>query len=571
MQTPAQRHAAWMDDFFTSYYGHRPVNATFIGVHHHDPRLPDLSEGALGDVLSQGRQLLAESEGGPGGDGEAEGAALSPAEALDRRLVRGFLKLQEWELTGGHVHRGNPSLHTGEAIFGFLGLFLTEYAPVEERVAAAVERMRAVPEFLAQARDLVREAPAAWTERAVRECDGALELFTDGVGALAATASIDVPAFTEAAEGAAAAFARHRAHLTSELLSRDNGAYAAGDEALSLHLTDAHVLDESAEDILAYAQDQMAEARGYLEARAGDLGAASPEEALAGLSERHPQATSYYARYRETWDEVRDIAEARELLTWPDFPIRYVPRPRWVRGAAPHLYFLFYRSPAAFHRPPVHDYLVAPLEEGWSPSEANSFLRRNNDGVIKLNHVVHHGGLGHHVQNWHAFRAESRVGRVAAVDCASRIAMHCGGTMAEGWACYATDLAGEAGALTPLEAYGEVHGRVRMAARAVVDVQLHRGRMTLEDAVAYYRSQAGMSAEAARGEAVKNSMFPGGALMYLMGTDAIHRLRRETMRRQGPAFDLRRFHDTFLSYGSVPVSLIAKAMTRTEGGAHHAQ
>ena len=132
--------------------------------------------------------------------------------------------------------------------------------------------------------------------------------------------------------------------------------------------------------------------------------------------------------------------------------------------------------------------------------------------------------------------------------------------MAEGWASYATDLAGEVGALTPLEQCARTHGRVRMAARALVDVRLHQGEMTLGEAAAFYEERAWMSATAARGEAVKNSMFPGAALMYLMGTDVIRELRTEMERRTEPAFDVGRFHDTLLSYGSIPVSLIAEEM-----------
>ena len=76
-----------------------------------------------------------------------------------------------------------------------------------------------------------------------------------------------------------------------------------------------------------------------------------------------------------------------------------------------------------------------------------------------------------------------------------------------------------------------------------------------------------MPAAAAMAEAVKNSMFPGAAVMYLMGRDAIHRLRSDMQGIEGRAFSLKRFHDTFLSYGSIPVSLIAKAMksAATEG------
>ena len=63
--------AAWLDDFLTSYYRHRPVNATFIGVHDHDERLPDLSEDGLGDALADAESLLARVEtlpaGAPGG------------------------------------------------------------------------------------------------------------------------------------------------------------------------------------------------------------------------------------------------------------------------------------------------------------------------------------------------------------------------------------------------------------------------------------------------------------------------------------------------------------------------
>ena len=69
-----------------------------------------------------------------------------------------------------------------------------------------------------------------------------------------------------------------------------------------------------------------------------------------------------------------------------------------------------------------------------------------------------------------------------------------------------------------------------------------------------------MSPAAARGEAVKNSMFPGAAVIYLIGHDDIMALRNEMQALQGEDFNLRAFHDEFLSYGSIPVTLIAQAM-----------
>lgn len=251
-------------------------------------------------------------------------------------------------------------------------------------------------------------------------------------------------------------------------------------------------------------------------------------------------------------------------MSWPEYPIRYVQQPGWAREAAPALYFLPYRAPAAFDNLTPVDYLVPPIDASQPPEEQERRLRATNDSVITLNHVVHHGGLGHHLQNYHAYRAASRIGRIAAVDCASRIALFCGGSTAEGWACYATALMDEIGFLTPLESYAQAHTQLRMTVRAVVDVRLHRGEWSLDQAAAQYRERVGMAPGTAQAEAVKNTMFPGTAVMYLTGTDAIQRLRRERGTREGAAFSLRRFHDRLLSYGSVPVARIARAMREEE-------
>jgi uncharacterized protein (DUF885 family) len=47
--------------------------------------------------------------------------------------------------------------------------------------------------------------------------------------------------------------------------------------------------------------------------------------------------------------------------------------------------------------------------------------------------------------------------------------------------------------------------------------------------------------------------------MYWLGTEGLHALRRERERVEGDQFSIRRFHDRVLSFGSIPVPLIAKA------------
>ena len=103
------RITEWLDRFFASYYVRRPVNATFIGIHDYDHRLPDFSEHGAGDTLADMEGLLRESA--------SLGAPDGTQEAIDRRLAEGFLRVQIWEYGSDHFHRGNPSVYTRRGHF----------------------------------------------------------------------------------------------------------------------------------------------------------------------------------------------------------------------------------------------------------------------------------------------------------------------------------------------------------------------------------------------------------------------------------------------------------------------
>ena len=545
--------AALLDEFFATYYRRRPVNATFIGKHEYDEFLPDYAETAIADTLAEMQSLRQRLAQHPE-------TGLTLSQKIDRRLCSGFLDIQCWEFEQRQVVRGNPCVYTGEAIFGLLSLFLSDFAPLGGRVSSATARLQSIAQLLRQGRANIGEAPAPWIKLALTECRGAIQFLCDKAPSLPGNAATGE--YQAGVEAATAAFREYGAWLETDLNRTD--VTGCGAETLAMHLQSAHCLEEQADDIVRYAESELATAADYLAAHCSDFNATDSIKVLDSLCDIHPSVDEYYDRYQDTWDEMRQIALHQSLVTWPDFPLRYIPQPEWARDVAADLYFLFYRSPAAFNRPPVHHYLVTPIDASMPPETQVHLLRANNDSTIKLNHVVHHGGIGHHVQNWHAFRATSRVGQIAAVDCASRIAMNCGGTMAEGWACYATDLMAEAGGLTAAECYAEQHTRTRMCARAIVDLRLHRGDLSFADAVSFYRETTGMGREAAVYETTRNSMYPGMAVMYLTGTDAIHQLRKTLRERDGHDFNLRDFHDRFLAHGSIPVALIAENMRSGE-------
>jgi hypothetical protein len=545
--------------FFESYYRLRPVNATFTGVHEHDHRLPDWSPDGLGSALDEMRALRAPLAVVP-----ASSAALGDVAERDRQLAAAFLDLQIAELESRHFQRGNPSLAAGEAIFSVIALMTRPFAPIVERADAAIARLAAIPAFLDGARRSIDDGiPDEWRAKCLRECDGAGRLLGDGIRRWISLEGIDeerAGRLIAAAGLAAAAFDGFRRWVAKEAASTAADRYACGADLLGLLLTRGHWCQRPAAVLAAEARAALDDALETLRTRAAAIAPGGWPEVQQRLAATHPDLDGYLPAYQRAWDECRARAGACDLVTWPESPIQYVPIPEHTRDAAPFLYYLFYRSPAPFDGLPIHDYVVTPVDAAMPRDEQLRRLQATNTSVIKLNHVVHHGAIGHHVQNYYAYRGASDIGRVAAVDGASRIGMFLGGTMAEGWACYATDLMDDVGLFTPEESVAQQHTRARLLARAVVDIGLHERSLGFDDAVAVYRDRIGMAPDAARAEACKNSMFPGTALMYWLGTEGLHALRRKRERKEGASFSLRRFHDRVLEFGSIPVPLIAELM-----------
>ncbi|MBV6522315.1 MAG: hypothetical protein MNPFHGCM_02463 [Gemmatimonadaceae bacterium] len=564
-----------LDAFFESYYRLRPVNATFTGVHDFDGAYPDWSPDGVQRARAEMESLRRQLHPVPRLGSDEGHAGIGWAE-VDADLADDFLAIQLRELDGWHFQRGNPSLAVGEAVFGIISLMTRPFAPAADRMESAAARLLALPRFLegAQASLLERPVRAAWRQKALTELGGARTLLVHGIerwiaregSGTAARAVLDAAPIALAAVQAFADWLRSAPAAT-------NDDYACGADLFELLMTRGHRIATPVDDLRKTLRALLVQEQARLDDRARSVHSDGWAGVRDELALRHPTAEGYYAAFEATWRACRDVAVAHELLTWPDYPIRYVPIPEWTRDAAPSLYYLFYRSPAPFDRVGVTDYVVTPLDALPDEASRTRHLRAWNDSVIKLNHVVHHGAIGHHVQNFHAFRSPSRIGQIAGVDCASRIGMFSGGTMTEGWACYATDLMDEVGFLTPFESVAEQHSRVRMLARAIVDIELHTGRIPLAEGVRFYEREAGMPAEAALSETVKNSMFPGTASMYWLGTQALHRLRAECASVSGESFSLRRFHDTVLCVGAIPVAVaheivLRRFAARTDGNNH---
>ncbi len=98
------------------------------------------------------------------------------------------------------------------------------------------------------------------------------------------------------------------------------------------------------------------------------------------------------------------------------------------------------------------------------------------------------------------------------------------------------------------------------AARIVLDVRMHRGELSIEEAAAFLVEQTGFEGPNALAEARRYTYTPTYNLSYLLGKVLLLGLRAEEQRRLGAAFSLRGFHDALLRGGSLPISFHRRAL-----------
>lgn len=139
----------------------------------------------------------------------------------------------------------------------------------------------------------------------------------------------------------------------------------------------------------------------------------------------------------------------------------------------------------------------------------------------------------------------------------------------EGWALYTERLGDEMGFYRdPYERFGMLSYQMWRAARLVIDTGLHSKGWTRDRALAFFRDNTALSERELTTEVDRYIGWPGQALSYYLGQLSIRRARAKAEAALGPKFDIRAFHDTVLSVGSVPLPVLEARVDRfiAEGG-----
>lgn len=131
----------------------------------------------------------------------------------------------------------------------------------------------------------------------------------------------------------------------------------------------------------------------------------------------------------------------------------------------------------------------------------------------------------------------------------------------EGYALYCESLGKQLGLYTdPYQYMGALGDEMHRALRLVVDVSLHQGKMTREEAIQYLLDNEAIPEQMAVAEVERYMAIPGQALSYKTGSMKIMELRTKYEKALGDKFDIADFHDELLKDGCLPLNVLERKM-----------
>jgi uncharacterized protein (DUF885 family) len=127
----------------------------------------------------------------------------------------------------------------------------------------------------------------------------------------------------------------------------------------------------------------------------------------------------------------------------------------------------------------------------------------------------------------------------------------------EGWGLYAEGLGSEMGFYRdPYSKFGRLTYEMWRAIRLVVDTGIHSMGWSRQQAIDYFKANAGKTEHDITVEVDRYIVWPGQALAYKIGELKMKELRAYAKKELGDKFDIRAFHDELLGNGALPLDVL---------------
>jgi uncharacterized protein (DUF885 family) len=534
-----------VDEFLEAGWAQDPVTATRMGVHRYDHCLAFHSP----DAVRSWGQTIGEFERR---FQEMDPTLLSRSEQLDRKWALAALDYAavNHELD---LPRRSPQSWLQDVGDGLHSLLIGGSATPEARLEPVLARLKAIPPFLAAARQTLEpeRIPPIWLEASIPNARAAQRFITQEVPKAAAAVPSLAREIGPACQRAAEALAEFESFL-GECGGVAHGDFAIGRERFDRILKRFHMLDMDSDELYDFGLEwidryerQMAEVARQIDPDSDWMAV------LERIKDDCPEPENLRQAYEDETMLARRHCLEHDLITFPEGEncvLEWTPvfmRARtpiaqpWVSPAfAPGLDSVWY---------------ITPVDPEAPPERQRQHIRDNSWAWIR-GIAMHEIYPGHHLQ----FVIAKLVGTPLRKRFWSPV-------FGEGWGLYTEELFYETGLLAePRFRLMQLRNGLWRAVRIIVDAGLHARGMSTREAAGLLSEKARLEPRWAESETryyTTRATYPSS---YQVGFAMLLELRKEYQARKGSQFRLKAFHDELLSYSSLPLKMVREEMLAGE-------
>ncbi len=559
--SPDARFDAFKNHFIEAFWQQNPDYASSQGYHRYDSLLliPNAAQ-RQADAAFVAKSLASLS--GFGLD------SLSPNNQIDLRLLRNELLSERWYADTLKGWQWNPAGYNLGASVG--DLLNGRHFPLARRLRNISDKISHAAAYYAAAQANLSNPTKEHTALGIKQNLGGLEVFgaaladsvrKSGLSEGEKKTLTDRIAATRAAVQGYVAFlqkqvlpaGQFRSFRIGKTLFEQKFAYD-----IQSHFTAAEIYQEAQHHKAALLHD--------MGRRAARLfpkyfpGQKAPADTLAlittvvnQLTLKHAPRDGFVEAVKRQIPTLVVFVNEHKLLTQdPSKPLVVRETPLYMRGSGAGASV---SAPGPYDKGANTYYNVEPLPADWTPAQAESYLREYNDYTLQILNI-HEAIPGHYTQLVYANRSPSLVKSIFG-----------NGAMVEGWAVYAERMMLESG-------YGNNSDEIwllwdkwnlRSTLNTIIDHAIQVDNASEKEVVTMLMRDGFQQEAEARGKWLRATLSQVQLSSYFTGYTEIYALREELKRKEGQRFDLRKFNEQFLSYGSAPVKYIRELMLGTAG------
>ena len=265
------------------------------------------------------------------------------------------------------------------------------------------------------------------------------------------------------------------------------------------------------------------------------------------ISLQHTTPENFQSEIEKQIPELVTYVKEKDLLYIdPSKPLVVRKEPDYMAGVAG----ASISAPGPYDKNANTYYNVGSLA-GWSKEDAESYLREYNDYILQILNI-HEAIPGHYTQLVYANQSPSIIKSILG-----------NGAMIEGWAVYTERMMLESGYKNSDEMWLMYYKwNLRTVCNTILDNSVHTRNMSKEAALHLLTKEAFQQDAEAQGKWKRATLSQVQLCSYFTGYTEIYAFREELKKKEGDKFNLKQFHEKFLSYGSAPVKYIKELMLK---------